>query len=58
LSQGGPRRLGPLLGFYIIPEYRNWTESYAGLQEGKKTMTDFERFEQIIDEWFAEDDLD
>jgi hypothetical protein len=27
-------------------------------KKGEMTMTDFERFEQIIDEWFAEDDLD
>jgi hypothetical protein len=26
--------------------------------KGEMAMTDFERFEQIIDEWFSEDDLD
>jgi hypothetical protein len=26
--------------------------------DGGMAMTDFEKFEQIIDEWFAEDDLD
>jgi hypothetical protein len=26
--------------------------------EGEMAMTDFEKFERIIDEWLAEDDLD